>query len=382
MRHMIGNAPPAGPAHRPRTAWRVSAVCACAVTLLLSIVPGRAASAGRMALVAVFPVENLSGDEVPTDEIRQALLDALAAEGVAVLADDAQEAFLARHRVRYTAGIDRETARVLAEEERVDGVLVASVELSNPIDAPKVALTARLVSIDDVPTVAWADDVGLAGDDAPGLFGLGVVVDYGALQARALARLVQSLRNHVRTGETVAPREPASKFSPRTAYRGALAAPGTAYSVAVLPFFNLTPRRGAGDVMALLFMRHLSASPHVRVLDAGDVREQLLRARVIMEGGISIADADVVGSVLEADYVLAGRVLDYRDFDGADAVPRVEFSTVLIERATRRVVWSSQSDNAGDDGVVLFGRGATRTAHAMATQMVRITSDMITGADR
>jgi TolB-like protein len=129
-------------------------------------------------------------------------------------------------------------------------------------------------------------------------------------------------------------------------------------------------------------MRHLSTSSRVRVLDAGDVREQLLRARVIMEGGISIADADVVGSVLEADYVLAGRVIDFRDFDGPEAVPRVEFSTVLVERASRRVVWSSQSDNTGGDGVVMFGRGATRTAHAMATQMVRITSDMITGAGR
>jgi TolB-like protein len=346
------------------------------------VAPGRAAAAGRVARVAVLPIQNLSEDAVPSDAIRQALIDAVTAEGVAVVGDDTLDAFLARHRVRYTAGIDRETAGLLEDEEHVDAVLVASVDLSTRLAAPKIAMTARLVSIDGVPSVSWADDVALAGDDAPGLFGVGLEDDYEALQARALARLARSLRHHLKTGETVAPPGAASKFGPRTAFRGKLADPGRPYSVAVLPFFNLSARRGAGDVLAQLYMRHLSTSSRVRVLDAGDVREQLLRARVIMEGGISIADADVVGSVLEADYVLAGRVIDFRDFDGPEAVPRVEFSTVLVERASRRVVWSSQSDNTGGDGVVMFGRGATRTAHAMATQMVRITSDMITGAGR
>jgi TolB-like protein len=353
---------------------------ACVAALLLPLAHGHAAA--TITRVAVLPVQNLAGDAVPADEVRGALLGALAAEHVSVLGDDALEAFLERHRVRYTAGIDRATAISLREEERVDAVLVASVDLSSRVPAPKVALTARLISIHDVPIVAWADDVAFAGDDAPGLFGVGLVDDYERLQGRALSRLAQSLRHFLQTGRSVPPPDAASKFRPRTAFHGAMAPSGQPSSIAVLPFFNVSARRGAGDVMALLFMRHLASSPRVRVLDAGDVREQLLRARVIMEGGISIADADVVGSVLEADYVLAGRVLDFQDFEGAEAVPRVEFSTVLIERASRRVVWSSQSDNSGADGVRLFGRGATRTAHAMATQMVRITSDMITGAGR
>jgi TolB-like protein len=375
----IGRTP--GRTDRPRRAWRALA-CVCALGWLVPRATVAARAPEPVSLVAVMPLQNLSGEAVPSADMQQALVDAISSEGVDVLADDALDAFLTRHRVRYTAGIDRETARLLREEEGVDAVLVASVDLASALYAPKVALTARLVSLRDVPTVRWADDVALAGDEAPGWFGVGLVSDYEALQGRALARMAQSLRHHLRTGETVAPPDAASKFRPRTAYRGAIAAHGAPYSVAVLPFYNLSTRRGAGDIMALLFMRHLSASPAVRVLDAGDVREQLLRARVIMEGGISIADADVVGSVLEADYVLAGRVLEFHDFEGAEAVPRVEFSTVVVERASRRVVWSSQSDNAGGDGVVLFGRGATRTAHAMATQMVRITSDMITGADR
>jgi hypothetical protein len=57
----------------------------------------------------------------------------------------------------------------------------------------------------------------------------------------------------------------------------------------------------------------------------------------------------------------------------------VEFSTVVIEKASRRVVFSSDSDNRGTDGVRFFERGISRTAHGMATQMVRLTAAAIAG---
>jgi len=60
----------------------------------------------------------------------------------------------------------------------------------------------------------------------------------------------------------------------------------------------------------------------------------------------------------------------------------VEFSTALLETKSRRVVWSSDSYNEGSDGVRFFERGSSRTAHAMATQMVRLTAEMIAGRDR
>ena len=66
-----------------------------------------------------------------------------------------------------------------------------------------------------------------------------------------------------------------------------------------------------------------------------------------MDGGVSISDADLVATILDADFVLGGRVLYYQDYDGPEANPRVEFSTVLIERRSRKVVWSSHSYNDG-----------------------------------
>ena len=335
-----------------------------------------------MATVAVFPVENLSGGSVPADEVKQFLVRTAQSAGIRVLDAAALDAFMTRHRIRYAAGVDDATGRYLREEAGVDGVLVASFEFSNETVPPKVALIARLVSLKAAPTVAWADDAGVAGDDAPGLFGLGTVNDYKTLQKRALDRIAGSLVTYLKTGERVAGPAGASKFRPKTSYRKISLEAGKTYTIAVAPFFNLSERRTAGDILALLFMRHLSSLPQFCVVDPGVVRTQLLDARVIMDSGLSLSDAETVAAPVDADFVLSGRVSRYVDYEGPSGLTRVEFSTVLIDKRTRKVVWSSQSDNDGRDGIGLFERGLSKTAHAMATQMVRITTDLIAGRGR
>lgn len=352
------------------------------LALLLLAGAGTAFAAGKISSVAVFPVENLSGGSVPAAEIRQVIIDRLEADGISVLGNDALDAFMTRHRVRYAAGVDVATAAALRQDTGIDGVVIASVELSNDALPPKIALMARLVSLEGTPAVIWADDAGLAGDDAPGLLDLGLVYDYQVLLTRALNRVAGSLVGYLKTGEAATDVKAATKFRPRVAYQGWRSEPGRVYTVAVLPFFNVSDRRNAGEILALLFMRHLSAFGAFRVIDGGEVRQQLLQARVIMDGGVSLGDADLVATILDADFVLAGRVLYYQDYDGPDANPRVDFSTVLIERRTRKVVWSSHSYRNGDEGVRFFGRGRSATAHVMATQMARLAAEMIADGTR
>jgi TolB-like protein len=289
---------------------------------------------------------------------------------------------MVRHRVRYAAGLETATAQALVQELGVDGVVFASIELSDSSASPKLALMARLVSVRDVPTVVWADDVGLAGDEAPGLFDLGIVNDFEVLQTRALDHVGASLDGWLKTGAPARPMRNRPTFRPRSEFRSRTLTPGTPHSVAVLPFFNLSDRRNAGEILAWLFTRHLAAFPEFRVVDAGVTRQQLLNARVIMDGGIALADAENVASLVDTDLVLAGRVLSYRDFEGSAGQTRVEFSTVLFEKSTRRIVFSSISDNTGADGVGWFERGGSKTAHVMATQMVRRTVEAIAGEGR
>jgi TolB-like protein len=342
---------------------------------------GAAAAAPRPAAVAVFPIENLSGGAIAAGEIRTFLAGTLAADGVRVLDDAVLEQFFERHRVRDTSGIDAPTAEALRAETGVQGILVASVEQAGTSLPPKFAVVARLVALDAAPAVVWADDVAMSGDDAPGLFDLGLVSDYDTLQSRGLARLGGSLGAYVKTGQAPAPRADA-KFRPGAVYRGLALDPKRTYSVAVMPFVNLTDRGGAGEILALLFVRHLSAFAGLQVLDPGVVRRQLLDARIILEGGLSFSDADTVGALSGADFVIGGRVLRYDGSAGYGSDVRVEFSTVLIERSSRRVVWSSDSHNDAREDVGLFGRGASKTAHVMATQMVRLTAVSMAGRAR
>lgn len=335
-----------------------------------------------MATIAVFPVENLTGGAAPANEVRQFLIRSVASAGLKVLDDSALDAIMTRHRIRYTAGVDETAGRALREEAGVDGVLVASFEFSNETVPPKVALIARLVSLAAEPMVVWADDAGLAGDDAPGLFGLRLVNEYSTLQKRALDRIAGSLLAYLETGKRATAPSSASKFRPKTSYRKIAIETGKTYTIAVAPFFNLSERRTAGDILALLFTRHLARLPQFRVVDPGVVRRQLLEARVIMDSGLSLGDAETVAAPVDADFVLSGRVIRYVDYEGPSGLARVEFSTVLIDKRSRQVVWSSESYNDGRDGIGLFERGVSKTAHAMATQMVRITTDMIAGRGR
>jgi hypothetical protein len=338
-----------------------------------------ASAPDRIAAVAVFPVENLSGGGIPADEVRQFLVDRFGSQGVRVLGEADLDAFMARHRVRYEGGIDVATAEFLRQETGVDAVAIASVERASNIAPPKVALFVRLVSIKAVPVVIWAGDAGMSGDDAPGFFDRGVANAYPTVLKRAFDRLGTRLTAFFETGQIRTDEACASKFRPKSFHRELVLEAARPYSVAVVPFFNLSDRRNAGEILALLFVRHLSALQAFRVVDTGVTRSRLLDARIIMDAGLSISDAGMVASLVDADFVLAGRVIRYDDYDGADGRTGVEFSSVLIEKRSRRVVWSSSSYNEGADGAGPFGRGTSRTAHAMATQMVRLTTELMAG---
>lgn len=357
-------------------------VAASFAALLLGAGPRPAPAAERVTTVAVFPVENLSGVGIPEDAIRQFFIDRLAAEGITVVGNAALGSFMAQHRVRYAAGIDAETATALRRETGADGVLIASMELSSDALPPKVAMNVRLISLKDIPAVVWAADAGLSGDDAPGLLGLGLVNDYQKVLTRALNGSARSLAAFMKTGAAEGDARSARKFRPKTAYRSLDIEPRATYSVAVVPFYNLSDRRNAGEILALLFIRHLSSFGQMRVIDTGVTRRQLLDARIIMDDGLSLSDADTIAALIDADFVLCGRVLRYADYEGPAGTAKVEFSAVLIEKKSRKVVWSSDSYNDGGDGVRFFERGRSKTAHAMATQMVRLTTQMIVGKSR
>jgi hypothetical protein len=321
--------------------------------------------------VAVFPLENLTGTSGPLNDIRNLLIDHLRRQDIALLEDQVLGKFMDRHRIRYAAGLDKRTAKALKEETGADGVLIASLELYSEKIPPKVALFARLVSTGDPPVILWMDGIGKAGNDSPGILELGLIEDPPVLLNRALEYLTGSLRSHLSGLPEAGGKKAQGKFRPKVVFRSDLLDPNKKYSVAVLPFFNKSDRKYAGEILSLHLITSLKAFENLDFVEPGVVRQELLRFRVIMTEGVSLANTETVLGALDADLVLNGEVLSYQDSQGATGSPKVDFSLLFIERQSRKVVYSSYSFNKGDDGVFLFDWGSVYTAHAMASQMAR-----------
>ena len=322
--------------------------------------------------LVLLPVVNLSGTSIPLREVQEAVERSLRARGIPLVDGALVEQFLARHRLRYTGGVDREEARAAGEELGAKGLLVTTVELYQPGNPPKAGISMRLVSADETAQVRWIDAAARAGDDSPGLFELGVVHEYVALQEDVLARLSASLALSLAgKGPHAVSCPGGGRFEPKELFRSPRLDAAQTRSVAVLPFANETARRNAGDLLALQFVRQLEASGRFRAVEPGVLRDELLRFRVVSEGGISLDNARVILELVQADLVVAGIVREYEDPAGAGAAPRLQFTVLLLDRANNEVLWESTSYSQGDDGVFFFDAGLIGTTPDLACHMVR-----------
>lgn len=340
--------------------------------IAIVLLPGEALTQGPAARqrTAVLPAENLSGKSAPLEKIRSKLTKSLQYQQI--VEEEPLKDFMAKHRLRYTGGIDAAIAKAFKEEINADSVLITSVELYDENYPAKVALTSRLVATGENPVILWMDSVGLAGDDSPGILGLGLIKDPNLLVEKAAGRLAGLLNKYL-SGETekLYDIKTAKKFFPRFHYRSPLFDPQGRHTIAVAPFFNESSRKNAGTFLMLQFARHLHGLKNFSVIEPGVVRQKLLERRVIMEDGISLAQADDLFSSLDVDLVLSGKVLEYQDYWGPVGSPQVDFSVIIVERDSREVVWSSKSYVAGDKGVMLFNWGKIRTAHALASETTK-----------
>ena len=351
----------------------------CAPTTAPTIaVADNSAAVEKSLLIAVLPLDNLSGTPAPLGKIRQSLIDALKESGLSFVDQDSMVRFIAKNRLRYTGGVTRTTAVDLKWQTGAEAVLITSVELYSEDPPPKISLTARLVSTGNNPEILWMDGVGLAGDDSIGILELSVIDDPNILLKKAVRYLSTSLRDYFSGGKAGGHTPNGRiKFWPKLFFTSPILDLGTKYKVAVVPFFDESQRRFGGEIMANHFARQLRTLENFTVIEPGEVREALLQMRIIMEDGISFADARALFTKLDADLILAGKVFAYQDYIGVAGKPVVDFSALLIEQKSQEVVWACESFNEGDDGVYFFDWGKVNTAHAMASEMVQTAMETI-----
>jgi len=328
-------------------------------------------AAEEKLLTAVLPLTNRSVTPAPLEDIRQLLINSFEKQGLSILDSKTLESFIVKHRLRYVGGIDETTARDLRFETGADAVLITSLELYSDIFPPKIALNCRLVSTGDNPEILWMDGVSLTGDDSVGILQLSLIDDPRELLEKAVGRLSASLGGYL-AGKFLSPGSQRSliKFWPKAFYRSPIFEPEWKYTVAVVPFVNLSERKFAGEIIALDFVRQLVTRDNFAVIEPGITRDALLRARVVMSDGISLVDARHLLKNLHADLILAGTIFDYQNYSGPSGQARVDFSALVIERRSREVVWTCRSHNEGDFGVFLFDWGKINTAQKLAFEMV------------
>jgi len=344
--------------------------CSATNNQAISVVDDHPATEKKL-LVAVLPLTNLSGTSVPLGDIRQRLITSFKKQGLDILADNVLEGFILKQRIRYVGGIDEITARDFKYETGADAVLITSVELYSDVPPPKIALTCRLVSTGNRPEILWIDGVGLAGDDSIGILQLSLIEDPQKVLEKAVRQLSTSLGEYLASKSySMDSQREILKFWPKVFYRSPILEPDWTYNVAVVPFFNLSERRFAGEIIALNFVKQLTTQKNFSVIEPGIIRNLLLRMRIIMDDGISLADASALFSKSDADLIVAGKIFDYQDYQGTGGKPKVDFSALAIERYSREVVWTVQSHNEGDHGVFFFDWGKLNTAHTMASEMV------------
>jgi hypothetical protein len=325
--------------------------------------------------LVLLPLANLSGASAPLGELQADVASALEVRGIPLVPAALTEEFLARHRLRYTGDVDRDTARAAGEELGAGGILVTVLTGYSPGPA-REAIAMRLVAADEGAALLWIDQAARAGNDSPGPFDLGIVLDVKVLQAQLAARLGDSLARNLSGREPRAQGCPGGgRFAPQDRFRAFDLAGKT---VAVLPFVNQTTRRNAGELMALQVTAQLHAVGRLHVLEPGVLRAQLANYRLPMEGGVSLDAARVLLSLAGADVIVAGTVRDLDDPPGGDA-PHVDFSMQWLDRRDETVVWQSTSFHSGDDGVFFFGQGFVGTSAELACRMARSAVELAVG---
>jgi hypothetical protein len=312
---------------------------------------------------------NHSGLQAPLREIRSVLVNELKMRGIDVLDQDVLDPFMARHRLRDTSGVDEETTVQFAKETAARGVLITTLEAYQKFAPFKVALTCRLVSVGETPSILWMDGAGVRGDDHPGLFDVGMVRNMEKLRERAIGEVADSLEKYYADNALPTP-QVVGKYGPKTYYRDPGFPSESPLVVAILPFLNRSGVKYGSDILQEHLLKGLFLNRDIRVLEPGAIRQTMFKFHMVMPAGMSRSDAELILSdIPHADLLITGIVEDYNDPLGT-GVPSVDFYLVATDR-TGKVVWRSRSFNRGDEGVWFFDLGSVKSAYPMTDMMVQ-----------
>ncbi|WP_020675672.1 hypothetical protein [Geopsychrobacter electrodiphilus] len=340
--------------------------------------------------VALLPIENLTDGKAPLQQIVSEFSDQLNGR-LPLLGEKKLEQFMRAHRMRYSGGIDAALAAALREETGTEAVFITSLETWHETPPLRISLFSRLVTTGPEPRIIWMDSIGLSGDEAAGLLGLGKIKDMHALLNQAIGKLITSFQSYLAAKDPSFRHTPdqqvrlingasgtaenalgsrKARYNPQFSFRSSSFDPTRKIRLALIPFLNVNARKHAEKIVTLNTLKQLYRYENIEVFEPGMIREILLRYRMILQSGPSLATSDILADagVLGADIILSGKVFDYQDAIGES---KVDFSLQAFDGHTREVVWTSHSYATGKDGVYLFDLGKISSTQELTSLMTQ-----------
>jgi TolB-like protein len=348
-----------------------------ALALPLLLVAGAAAPAAvaqASASLALLPFENVSGSMYGARVVMPVLETALRDRGYRVVAGDALEPFLSRHRVRTTSALAPAHLEALGRELGVEMALVGTVALfDDSATNPQWGLSARALALPD-GRVLWAHSSGATGGDFTTVLGLGTVTSSQALAGRVVRRLLQDFPPA--TAGFVAPPAGGRGFRLggfRPGFRSPTLDEARPRRVAVLPFENRSERKGAARIVTEIAVTTLFRLGRFEVVEPGRVMDALVAAGVVPYGAIDEDTLAAIQRTLGADAVILGTVWRYSEGlkRAASNVPELEVDARMLDARTGRILWMGASAGTGEDTEVALELGRIRSVVPLTARMLR-----------
>jgi len=119
-------------------------------------------------------------------------------------------------------------------------------------------------------------------------------------------------------------------------------------SVAVMPFANLTNDKLAAERVRNSFMTSLLSTGVVYVIPPGEVARGIQRAGLANATAPSADDVAKFSPIVNADAVITGVLTEYGEVRSGNTTANViSLNMQMIERETRKVVWTASTTKGG-----------------------------------
>lgn len=142
--------------------------------------------------------------------------------------------------------------------------------------------------------------------------------------------------------------------------------------VALLPFENLSPRPDASEHVTRVIAGVLGETRTCQPVAPGDVEAVFTELRIRDVNGVTREAMPVLGGKLDADWLLAGSILEYGSVRSPEGdVPAVGLTLRLFEARTGRTAWSAMRVRTGEDRETLFGLGRVRNLDQLTERVAR-----------